>query len=264
MFSGLGQLRRLTVRAASPGRRESRPLASDVETFAEIVLSDDIAAAVAHLEELRADGVAVESLVVDVIEPAATRLGDRWLDDRCDLAALTLSLTWLQQILRGYSAPLYREIGKPTHERRILVAAAPGEQHVFGSVLAAELFYCAGWCVQRELATSIDTLACAAARERLDVVHLSLSCALASSERVAPLARLIGVVRSASRNPGIRILVSGRVFKGNRRLASTVGADGVCAGARDAVARAGRFGDAAAPRASPGGRRAGTSAARAR
>lgn len=239
----LERVRRASVVAGSPQRRKRLPRshAGDAEILADIVLGDAMSGAMAHMEDLRVSGVAVESLIVDVLEPAAVRLGNRWLDDRCDLAALALSLTRLQQILRAYSGPLFREIGQPVHERRVLVALAPGEEEGFGSALTAELFYCAGWCVEREFASSAAGLAATAKRHRLDVMHLSLSGAIASTERVGPLAQVIARVRAASCNPDLRVLVAGRVFGTERGLALRIGADGGCAGARDAVVRAARL-----------------------
>jgi methanogenic corrinoid protein MtbC1 len=65
----------------------------------------------------------------------------------------------------------------------------------------------------------------------LDIVGLTVSV----ERHATPLTRTIASVRRASRNPGILVLVGGRVFTDRPGLATEIGADGTAADGQLAV-----------------------------
>lgn len=215
----------------------------DVEAFTGIVLGSDDDEALAAVESHLARGVPVETVFVELLAPTAHRLGEMWTQDRCDFTDVTLGLGRLQRVLREVSAGLSPaggavDVGEPAEgARRILLLPSPGEQHTFGLVMVAELFRRAGWEVCGGPWEAASDAARLVDSEWFDVVGFSL----AAEMHVDALAECIGVVRQASRNGQVGIMVGGPVFRSRPELANRVGADLTAVDGREAPLLASRF-----------------------
>lgn len=198
----------------------AHPLVPHVDEFTALTLGDDAARAADCVQRLRAAGVDVDRLYVDLLAPAARRLGVMWTADEVDFVDVTVALSRLQQILHTLSG-----VGGPTMtvadpRKRILLAPAPGEQHTFGLSMVGSIFGEAGWSVTIARGTAQDVLRLLR-RETFGVVGFSLSCEL----KIEALASTIRKVRKATRNPAIGVLVGGRVFAEKPETAVLIGAD---------------------------------------
>lgn len=195
---------------------------ADVLELVRLVLLVDDRPARDSVQAMRQRGVPVETLMLDLLTPAARQLGELWLQDQCSFADVTVSVGRLQQLLREISPGLPAAPQSRTQPLRILLLPGPGEQHTFGLVMVSEFFLSAGWYVDGGPAAPID--ACASVeREWFDVVGFSL----AGETHLPRLAPAISAVRKASRNPHIGILVGGPLFLTHPSLAREVGADAV-------------------------------------
>lgn len=202
-----------------------------VETFAHLLFSEDGTDAGLLIEQLFADGVTAEMIMLGLLAPAARLMGDMWCADRLSFVDVTVGLSRIQRLLRQIrepDAPAGREKG------RALLVPVPGEQHTFGLRLVEEFLIRDGWSVTCNLrATQADILDAVSARS-YDFVGFSISC-----ERLLPAMRsAIRGVRSASRNPELRIMAGGGLFTGSSPDADSCGADAVVIDAEDAVAKA--------------------------
>ena len=211
-------------------RTARRPTPEEGARFAALLLApgshlgsgEDVRPAVA---DLLARGLPLESLLVDLLAPAARHLGALWEEDACDFLAVTTALGRLQVIARMLCARLEAE--PPPRGRSVLLLPCPGETHVFGLVLVASAFREAGWTVGLP---DGGPGVLAVAREHFDVVGLSLACDV----NLAALAPTIGALRTASRNPRLQILVGGEYFARNPEQAERAGADACVTEARSA------------------------------
>ena len=210
------------------------PARVDIEAFATLLLASEDAAALAYVEAIRARGVALEAIYLELFAPAARHLGDLWLEDARDFAEVTLGLCRLHQFLHRFSAAFHDGREHAEHGRRALILPVPGEQHSFGAVMVAEFFRRAGWDVQSDAVPTIEAAAASAREAWFDVFGLSVSCE-AHLDRVGATIR---AVRRASRNPRIVVLVGGRVFLEQPHLAELVGADATASDALQAAVRA--------------------------
>ena len=222
----------LVHREAAPPRAEAqrRPTAAEAARFAALLLApgsqlaggDDVRPAVA---DLLSRGLPLESLLVDLLAPAARHLGALWEEDECDFLAVTTALGRLQVVARMLCARLEAE--PPPRGRSVLLLPCPGETHVFGLVIVASAFREAGWTVGLP---DGGPGVLAVAREHFDVVGLSLAC-----EAYLPaLAPAISALRAASCNPELRIVVGGAYFACHPEQAARVGADAWVPEARSA------------------------------
>ena len=127
-------------------------------------------ALLAHVEAILARGVAVDTVLVDLLAPTARLLGEFWEDDRCDFVDVTMGL-WR---LAGSGPRDCRRVCPPTERtagggHRALFASMPGDQHNFGTVVIDELFRRDGWLTDR--LSEAETLRSARARRRRLVRH---------------------------------------------------------------------------------------------
>lgn len=209
----------------------------DVAGFAQIALDGTTFDAMAFVERLRGQGVSLEAIYLELLEPSARALGTMWESDVCDFTAVTLGIGRIQQVLRELSPEFRSELECAWHGRRLLLAPAPGEQHTFGLFVVADFFARAGWDVWGGTAIRDGDLFRLVRDERFDIVGLSLGCA----GRLDLLTSNISALRSASRNRDVRVLVGGPLFISRPENARDVGADGTAAGARQALATAERM-----------------------
>ena len=211
--------------------QESMPLSSDtIESFALYCLSSGHDSLMAIIGKLLQQGVALESIYVDLLGPAARRLGEFWEEDRVSFADVTIALGRLQHIVRELSLHGPSELPMSSG-RAALFAAAPGEQHTFGLVIVEEFFRRSGWRTWAELSGSVADVLSAVQAHDFDLFGMTAG----SDERLDQIAPMIMSVRKASRNRDITVMVGGRLFVDRPELVAKVGADTMAADARQAV-----------------------------
>ncbi|UZK66651.1 cobalamin B12-binding domain-containing protein [Sphingomonas sp. M1-B02] len=200
---------------------------AEVEALAPMALQVEADVLLAHVERILSRGVSVDTVMVDLLAPAARLLGEYWEDDRCDFIDVTMGLWRLQEIVH--------EIATPASPKRIgaggsssaLFASMPGDGHSFGTVVIEEVFRRDGWETDRLSDATTPDLLKRVSAGWFDLIGLTISCDC----HIAELPSLIAAMRNVSRNPRACVMVGGRVFAANPDLARQIGADGT---ARDA------------------------------
>ncbi len=203
----------------------------EVAAFAALVLAQPADAAFAHVAALRADGLALDAIYLDLLSPTARHLGEMWEADLCDFTQVTLGLWRLQQLLYDLSPAFQDDATFSAQRRRALLAPAPGSQHTLGLFIVAEFFRRAGWDVCGEPTASLADLTAAMRSEWFDVVGLSVG----ADCQLDDLSSVILSLRRASRNKGVGVMVGGAVFSAQPDLATAVGADMTAADAPQAL-----------------------------
>jgi MerR family transcriptional regulator, light-induced transcriptional regulator len=197
------------------------PSAQDVVDLTEVVLRQGADDVMAFVDRVRTQGVALESVFLHLLAPAARRLGDLWTDDRCDFTQVTLGLWRLQCVLHDLSPAFESPASGNSGERRIMLAPMPGEQHSFGLEMVAEFFRRAQWDVLDGPTPTCGELVDLVSRDWFAMVGIS-ACA---ERHLEALRILIRDVRRASRNSALGIIVGGVIFNEHPELVQTVGAD---------------------------------------
>ena len=218
---------------------------SDTERFANLPLRVEAAGLLEEVERFLDRGVSVEAIYIDLLGPAARKLGELWENDRCDFVDVTMGLWRLQEVMRDISLRFPPEIKKSGEPRSAVFCPIPGDVHSFGAQMIEEVFARAGWqsdiLLQPERRELLDYLA----RRPVDLVGLPVSRACPSSA----LASLIKAIRSVAVNPQLSIIIGGNTIMKNPDIVSEVGADGTGADAREALVLAERLVSQAAVRA---------------
>jgi len=206
-------------------------------SFAALAIDADAEELLARLDAMLGSGTEIETILINILAPAARRLGIMWEQDDCDFVDVTMGLWRLQEVVRELSARVPLAAGRPDRGYRAVFSAMPGEQHNFGTVIVEDIFRRAGWSTELLLDAQQGALLNAVSSTRYDLVGLTISLDV-HTER---LPSLILAIRSVSRNPQLCILLGGRVMMDDPELALRVGADGTAADAQSAVALANRL-----------------------
>lgn len=216
------------------GIRVKLPSIEDVAEFAALAVDHDASFLTAHVQKLRANGMPIESIYIDLLAPSARHLGQMWDDDLCDFTTVTMALWRLQQVLRNLGSSFHKDAAASGEDHRALLASMPGEQHTFGLFMVAEFFRRAGWEVVDSPMQSCEELLELIKREKFALAGLSAARLAVLDE----LTSLIAEMRLASRNRGIKILVGGPAFIERPDFFKRVGADAMARDGREAVALA--------------------------
>ena len=217
---------------AQPRSKRSRTISADeASRFAVLPLRLEAASLLEEVDGFITKGASVETICLDLLAPAARRLGEMWEADECDFLDVTMGLWRLQEVMREVAARSPAVMGGVTLPYSALFSPMPGDNHNFGTLMIEEVFARGGWrseaLVKPERRELLDRLA----RQPFDLIGLTLARDCPSTA----LGNLIKAMRNVSANPHIIVLVGGRMINENPGVAIEVGADGTGADALAAL-----------------------------
>jgi methanogenic corrinoid protein MtbC1 len=208
---------------------EPTPGAAHVETLARLALSRDPGAAAAHVAAIRDSGASLQTILNDLIGPAASRLGEYWHHDTADFAEVAIGASRLVQVARALGLESERSL--PPEAPRALFASPEAERHGLGAQIVSQFFRAEGWRVTSAPGSAADAIVRIAASERFDFIGLSVGSERASGD----LGDLIGRLRATS---DAAIGLGGPLFAQDPERARALGADFAAGDAREAVEKA--------------------------
>lgn len=195
---------------------------ADLNRFALLPLRLEAAGLLAEIDALIARGASVEAICIELLAPAARRLGEMWDRDECDFIEVTMGLWRLQEVMREISARSPATRLPYPEQRSALFSPMPGDIHNFGTVMIEEVFARAGWQSEALVKPERRDLLDRVARTPFDIVGLTLTRDCPS----AALGNLIRAIRSVSANPHVSVIVGGCVVNENPSIVAESGADG--------------------------------------
>ncbi|MBU3671937.1 MAG: cobalamin B12-binding domain-containing protein [Sinobacteraceae bacterium] len=232
------------VESAAPDRvadGDSRPATTptpyDISHLAELVLRREKVEAERFVAAVRGRGVDTETLLLDLLAPAARHLGAMWETECADFIGVTVGLRYLQGIAHDLSGDSAMLAASGAGGRRVLLVSLPGEQHVFGTQIVAEMLRRAHWDVWDAPGASDDDILTLVNTEWFAFVGVSIG----APEQLEALGALVRRIRRSSLHRGIRVMVGGIPFSGHPDRVTQVGADATAVDAREAVAQAERL-----------------------
>lgn len=208
----------------------------DIAELVRLLLEHDTPVALAFVDAVRKRGPGIDSICLELLTPAARRLGELWDQDLCTFMQVTVGLSRLHGVLRELN-PAFRSPGftdSRDRGRRALLMPTPGEQHTFGLLMVGEFLRRAGWEVWTDFPGTQTELTTVVAGHWFAVAGFSLG----SEARLDTLSASIQALRRASRNRSIGVMVGGPIFLAHPEYVNRVGADTAAADARDAAIRA--------------------------
>lgn len=212
-------------------------LGENVDEFVQLLLTHDASIAVNYVSTLRSDGVPLSALYLDLLSPAARRLGVMWEEDECSFTDVTIGVCRMHQVLLEFSRCFSATAGAADPGQNALIVPVPGEQHTFGLFMVMEFFRRAGWnCWSGSPATRREFHRLVQEQD-FDVIGFSVS----ADQFIDAAAELIAEIRRGAKNSDTVILVGGRAITDNPGLYSQIGADAMAADGREAVRQVARL-----------------------
>lgn len=214
-----------------------RTLADDTREVVELTrrsIDMDPDAAGVFVEQMIARGIGHDTICLDLLAPAARRLGVLWENDLCDFSQVTIGLLRLQRLLQDISRTARLRADRGGSGRSALLTTVPGEQHSFGIAMVAEFFRREGWYVYSRPISSAAELALLVRNEWFGIAALSA----ATEPALITMRSCVEMIRATSCNQSIAIIVGGPPFIERPELVEFVGADGTAVDAREAAQRA--------------------------
>ncbi|GJE54662.1 MULTISPECIES: cobalamin B12-binding domain-containing protein [Methylobacterium] len=208
--------------AAEPTRLmvERRPSQDQIAQFSALLLdpaADDITE---HVLALLDEGLSLDSLLLDLLAPAARHLGELWEEDECDFLDVTVAIGRLHAVTRELCSQMEGESGRG-NGRSILLLPCPGETHIFCLSIVASFFREAGWEVTTTGADPGFDLVELVRAEWFDVIGLTLSYDVL----LPALTQAVRDLRKASCNRQVRVMVGGPLFVRHPEQVRLAGAD---------------------------------------
>ena len=210
------------------------PSKEEIDSFVELCVSQDPFVAMIFVNKLLEEGLNTEHIFLELITPAARALGHQWDLDRMDFVDVTHGLVRLHAIAHEIGFAYQDGPVLEGEIKRIMIASAPGSEHLLGPTIVADFFRKAAWQVVIEISSSKKQLVQAVENEWFDTVGLSVSIA----PQLTDLADLVDQIKQRSRNPRVVVLLGGPIFTVQNLKASDFGAAGICVDAKEAVSLA--------------------------
>lgn len=208
----------------------------DADGLARSLLDGRSTEAITTVSTLRTQGATIEAIFLELLAPAARRMGELWETDEATFTAVTIGLTHLQQIVRQFSPAFEIQQRVDGAVYRAVLAPAPGDQHVFGLILLEEFFRRAGWDVIGAADSAECDLVELVRSEPISLIGFSI----ADRRALPALKTLIHRLRGASCSDDLLILIGGNCVLNEPATVGDVGADGTAATPREALAIAQR------------------------
>jgi methanogenic corrinoid protein MtbC1 len=225
----------LAHRGPPRGGQGGQELAAEtIEEFTTLVLAEETPVLSSFIEGLHLRGASYELLYLGLLSATARRLGEFWEADIVDFGSVTIALWRLQELLRNFSPAFQNEGSKPSNGLRALLLSTPGEQHNFGLAMLGEFLFREGWSIAGGPGLKPDEIRKLVRTQFFSMVGLTLS----GERGIESLTATIRMIREASCNRGIVIMVGGALFNSNPELVGKVGADSTATDARQGALQA--------------------------
>ena len=207
------------------------PSQKEVEIFVDLCVSQDPKISLAFVNHFLNDGLSTEDIFIDLITPAARYFGSQWDDGRMDFSQVNLGLIRLHAIANEIGFAHKDGPSSKGKVYRVIIASAPGSEHMLGTAVVADFFRKEDWQVVVAISSSANKLIQTVSNEWFDVIGLSVSI----EHQLTNLADLIDQFKRTSLNPHVVILLGGPIFVVKEFRASDFGAGEICVNAKHAV-----------------------------
>jgi methylmalonyl-CoA mutase cobalamin-binding subunit len=205
---------------------DTRALAACARELARLFSSDQDDVDSARVEALcRTAGRGLDDFV-RLFGRTAETLGDLWHDNRCSEADIAVALSEMQIVYARMRRHGVLDPDRMVGEFKVMVAQMPGDLHIVGTILKADVLRSRGWSAVSRFPATRDELLRELSQSDFDGLVIATSRVSANSIDLDRLRLLIDDAREVSRNRSIIIVVGGRLFSDNPTAWREVGADG--------------------------------------
>ena len=201
-------------------------LAPLAQCYLDALLAADRGAARRLIFDAVDDGESLQSIYLDVFQPALYEVGRRWEINEITVADEHFCTAATQLIMSELYPRIFEQ---PRCGRSLIAASVSGELHEIGIRMVCDLFEMNGWDAYYVGAnTPADAVVSTAASRGMDVLGVSATM----QQHVDRVAQLIEAVNRNPELSDLRIMVGGQPFNESPELWRQIGAHG-CADRAD-------------------------------
>lgn len=209
--------------------------------LSELAVEKDLAHCRSGIAALVREGYTVERILLEVVQPAARLLGQRWNQDSCNFADVTLGMWNIQQVFTDLAVTLRQSAyGRTFSDEKapsVVFCTLPDCHHRLGVQMVCAFFARAGWNT-RLVHTRTET---ALVGEIADFAPTLVGLSVSSEADLLKAAGFICRIRRLQKEqPGrpLAVMLGGPAIHVFPELASLTGADMLAGDAPEALAAA--------------------------
>ena len=202
---------------------------NNIEELSRLILGNDIDGSKLYLRSLLNNGLEIEKLYTELLQPVARQLGVYWEEDSLDFSTITLALWQIHQLMYFLSPELMGN-RKAILKNKILLFSALGSQHTLGLFMLSEFFRKNGWQVQADPSPSEEDIVGMIKENQFDIVGISIG----SIDQKNSTKRIIRKIRE-KKGGFSKILIGGPLALQDKLLFKKLGADGQAQDAEEAI-----------------------------
>jgi methanogenic corrinoid protein MtbC1 len=195
------------------------PRSDRIEALCHALLSEDDEAGARFIHEVQTQGATFESIYLNYLAAAARMLGTWWEEDGVSFVQVTVATSRMYALMRALRREMPMKSVAPN--KSAVFASVPGEAHILGVRMAADLFQRDGWDIDLKIGKSHDELVAETAGALIIVIGLSPS----DDRALDALSRLVIAMRINA--PQASIFISGTAVTNHRELIELMDVDGM-------------------------------------
>lgn len=207
------------------------PSDAKIDELARALMESDAEAGIAFIRRVQEKGASVETVYLAYLAEAAKTLGAWWEEDLVSFAEVTAATGHIYAVMRGLK-PMFQPNAATPSQPSAFFVAVPGETHLLGVSMAADLFRKQGWDIAFMRELDHDEIVHYAIQSRMPLIGLSAG----GEHCLAALARLIVALRISV--PEASIMVSGAILGTSYESVKALGIDILPSSMDDAIDQA--------------------------
>lgn len=215
----------------------ANPSEEHITELSEALISDDDTAGATFIANIQHMGASPETVYLKYLAEAARTLGVWWEKDQVTFATVTLGSSRIYSIMSAMRH-MFKPLARPKLKSAVF-ATVPGEEHILGVRMAADIFRREGWHI--DLKVGHDD------KELVESIDWSSTCLIGLSysgvHSLQPLTRLMLAIRL--NGPAVETIVCGHHINTVKEVADIAGVSACSDNVEDALSQMNRLWDTA-------------------
>ena len=192
-------------------RRDQHPNSlnqEEIDQLTGLLLNTEEGAFEFAITVLKAHGMPIDYIVLELIPVIARKLGKEWEDDTLSFADVSIGVSRLERVIHKLDYLFQANQLERQQNKSIFISGCPGSQHSLGTLIFSNFLTFSGWKVHRPKQADIEAITYGIMSKEHEAIAISVS----THEQLEQLPKLINLLREKSKNSGIIVLIGGPLY----------------------------------------------------
>ena len=180
----------------------------EIGQLTQLILNTEEGAFELAITALKAHGLPIDYIVLELIPEIARQLGKQWEDDTLTFAEVSIGTNKLERAIYKLDYLFQANQLERQQNKSIFISACPGSQHSLGALIFSNFLTFSGWQVHRPEKVNIDSIVHGVESR----IHQALAISVSTNEQLEELPSLIDLLKQKSKNPEIIVLIGGPLY----------------------------------------------------